>query len=99
MPSIIGLVAHYHEVGLKGRNRNFFESTLTRNLKRALRGTGYARVRQGFGRVFVEFKPGARIDEAVERAARVFGIVYLGVGVKVPPDLHAIESAAVEVMG
>src|SRR5919106_1675215 len=90
MPSIIGLVAHYHEVGLKGRNRNFFESTLTRNLKRALRGTGYARVRRGFGRVSVEFKPAARIDEAVERAARVFGIAYVGTGTRVAPDLDAI---------
>jgi thiamine biosynthesis protein ThiI len=98
MPTINGLVAHYHEVGLKGRNRNFFESTLARNLKRSLRGTGYARVRQGFGRVFVEFKPAARVDEAVERAARVFGIVYLGVGIKVPPDLDEIESAALQLM-
>jgi len=98
MPAIKGLVAHYHEVGLKGRNRNFFESTLTRNLKRALRGTGYARVRRGFGRVFVEFKPVARIDEAVERAARVFGIVYLGAGTKVEPDVDAIAGAALELM-
>src|SRR5919106_954714 len=98
MPSIIGLVAHYHEVGLKGRNRNFFESTLTRNLKRALRGTGYARVRRGFGRVSVEFKPAARIDEAVERAARVFGIAYVGTGTRVAPDLDAIGGAGLELM-
>ena len=98
MTAMNGLVAHYHEVGLKGRNRNFFESTLTRNLKRALRGTGYARVRRGFGRVFVEFKPVARIDEAVERAARVFGIAYLGAGTKVEPDLDAIARAALELM-
>jgi len=98
MPNITGLVAHYHEVGLKGRNRNFFEETLTRNLKRALRGTGYARVRRGFGRVVVEFKPQARIHDAVERAARVFGIVNLGVGIKVAPDLDAIGRAALELM-
>jgi len=98
MSATNGLVAHYHEVGLKGRNRNFFESTLTRNLKRALRGTGYARVRRGFGRVFVEFKPVARIDEAVERAARVFGIAYVGAGTRVEPDLDAIALAAIELM-
>jgi tRNA uracil 4-sulfurtransferase len=98
MSPVNGLVAHYHEVGLKGRNRNFFESTLTRNLKRALRGTGYARVRRGFGRVFVEFKPVARMDDAVERAARVFGIAYLGAGIKVEPELDAIEGAALELM-
>jgi tRNA uracil 4-sulfurtransferase len=98
MPTKNGLVAHYHEVGLKGRNRNFFETTLTRNLKRALRGTGYARVRRGFGRVFIEFKPAAQIDDAVERAARVFGIAYLGVGTKVTPDLESIGPVALELM-
>jgi tRNA uracil 4-sulfurtransferase len=98
MPTKNGLVAHYHEVGLKGRNRSFFETTLTRNLKRALRGTGYARVRRGFGRVFIEFKPAAQIDDAVERAARVFGIAYLGVGTKVPPDLESIGPVALELM-
>ena len=45
------LVAHYHEIGLKGRNRHFFEEALIRNIKRALRGTRYKRVRGGFGRV------------------------------------------------
>jgi thiamine biosynthesis protein ThiI len=98
MPTKVGLVAHYHEVGLKGRNRNFFETTLTRNLKRALRGTGYARVRRGFGRVFIEFKPAARIDDALERAARVFGIAYVGVGTKVTPDLESIGPVALELM-
>ena len=49
------IVAHYHEVGLKGRNRDFFENALKRNLKRALRGTGYRRVRLLFGRIIVDF--------------------------------------------
>jgi tRNA uracil 4-sulfurtransferase len=98
MVPITGLVAHYHEVGLKGRNRNFFEETLTRNLKRALRDTGYGRVRRGFGRVFVDFRPGAYTEEAIERAARVFGIAYLGAGIKVAPDIDAIGEVALELM-
>ena len=49
------LVVHYHEIGLKGRNRRFFEEALARNLKRALRGTGYKRIRHLFGRILVEF--------------------------------------------
>jgi thiamine biosynthesis protein ThiI len=92
------LVAHYHEIGLKGHNREFFEDTLTRNLKRALRGTGYRRVRRGFGRITVDFKPDNRIDEAAERAARVFGVANIGVGRRVEPDLDHIEAAALELM-
>ncbi len=92
------IVAHFHEIGLKGRNRHYFEEVLVRNLKRALRGTGYERVRRGFGRVVIDFKPEANIEAAVERAARVFGIAYLGVGQRVEPELADIERVGLELM-
>jgi tRNA uracil 4-sulfurtransferase len=90
------LVAHYHEIGLKGRNRNFFEDALDRNLRRALRGTGYRKIRNRFGRVVIDMEPDGNVAEAARRAARVFGVVYLGVGHRVEPDLDAIGDAAVE---
>jgi thiamine biosynthesis protein ThiI len=92
------LVVHYHEIGLKGRNRNFFENQLTRNLKRALRGTGYERVRQGFGRVMIDFDPDGSPQEAAERAARVFGVAYVGLGVRVRPELEGIADVGLELM-
>ena len=92
------LVAHYHEVGLKGRNRDFFESQLARNLRRALRGTGYNRVRKGFGRIVVDFDEGAPIDEAAARAARVFGVAYIGCGRRIEPDLDEMERVGLELL-
>lgn len=92
------LVVHYHEVGLKGRNRQFFEERLARNLKRALRGTGYTRFRRGFGRIVVDFDEGANVEAAIERASRVFGIAYVGFGPRLAPDIDAIEATAVELM-
>jgi thiamine biosynthesis protein ThiI len=92
------LIAHFHEIGLKGRNRNFFEEKLARNLKRALRGTGYNRLRRGFGRMVVDFDEGALMDEAAERAARVFGIAYIGVGKRIEPDLGPITETALELL-
>jgi tRNA uracil 4-sulfurtransferase len=92
------LVAHYHEIGLKGRNRSFFEDALARNLKRALRGTGYTRIRKGFGRVTVDFDEGARVEDAATRAARIFGIAYLGFGVRVRPDMDEIGRVALEMI-
>ncbi|MFN2526805.1 MAG: tRNA uracil 4-sulfurtransferase ThiI [Actinomycetota bacterium] len=90
------LVAHYHEIGLKGRNRGFFEEALARNVLRALRGTGYRKLRRGFGRVTVDFYPDARLDEAADRVARVFGLAYIGLGIRVPLDLQAIGDVALE---
>ena len=92
------LVAHYHEIGLKGRNRDFFEETLERNVRRSLRGTGYSRIRRGFGRLVVDFKDGALLDEALDRASRVFGTAYVGLGKRVRPDVDEIGSAALELM-
>jgi tRNA uracil 4-sulfurtransferase len=92
------IVAHFHEIGLKGRNRDFFEGALARNLKRAMRGTGYKRVRRGFGRVVTDFYAGNDIQEAARRAARVFGVAYLGVGKRVEPDMDAIGTAAFELI-
>lgn len=92
------LVAHYHEIGLKGRNRSFFETTLLRNMRRALRGTGYGRLRHAFGRVTVDFLPDADIEAATERAARVFGVAYVGAGRRVRPDLEQIGEVALDLI-
>ena len=92
------LVAHYHEVGLKGRNRDFFEGQLTSNLKRALRGTGYNRVRRGFGRIVVDFDEGAPIAEAAERASRVLGVAYIGCGRRIEPELDEMERVGLELL-
>ncbi|MFN2588426.1 MAG: tRNA uracil 4-sulfurtransferase ThiI [Actinomycetota bacterium] len=92
------LVVHYHELGLKGRNRDFFERTLAQNLKRALRGTGYTKLRRGFGRIVVDFESGAPVEAAAELAANVFGVAYVGAGVRVEPDIEKIGDAALRLM-
>jgi thiamine biosynthesis protein ThiI len=93
------LVVHYHEVGLKGRNRDFFENALVRNLRRALRGTGYGRVKRLFGRIVVDFQSRADVEEAADRARRVFGTVYVGVGRSVrEPDMQDLKNTALEVL-
>lgn len=92
------LIAHYHEIGLKGRNRQFFEEALARNMKRALRGTDYRKLWRGFGRIHIDFHRDARFDDAVERAARVFGVAFLGAGRKAAPDLDSLGEVALEIM-
>ena len=92
------LVAHYHEIGLKGRNRQFFEEALTTNLKRALRGTGYTRVRRGFGRVMIDLADDALLDEVAAAASRVFGVAYVGLGQRVQPVMEQIGATALDLI-
>ncbi|MEA2487200.1 MAG: tRNA uracil 4-sulfurtransferase [Actinomycetota bacterium] len=94
------LVAHYHELGLKGRNREFFEKALIRNVRRALRGAGYKRIRGGFGRVMVDFfdVPEPELQAAAEQVARIFGVAYVGLGTRVTPDMEEIATIALQMM-
>ncbi len=92
------LVAHFHEIGLKGRNRAYFEDTLARNLKVALRGTGMVKLRRGFGRMMIDFKPGSDVAGAAERAARIFGVAYIGAGQRVEPTMEAVSATALDLI-
>jgi tRNA uracil 4-sulfurtransferase len=86
------LLVHYHEIGLKGRNRPRFERALRDNLKRAL-GDSAARVRLVSGRVEItEPKP-----DALERVTRVFGVANVAPVRVTAADLDAIVATAVEV--
>ena len=86
------LLAHYHEIGLKGRNRPRFERALRDNLQRAL-GDSAARVRLVSGRVEItEPKP-----DALERVARVFGVANVAPVLVARADLDAIVATAVDV--
>ena len=86
------LLAHYHEIGLKGRNRPRFERALRDNLTRAL-GDSAGRVRLVSGRVEItEPKP-----DALERVTRVFGVANVAPVLVTAADLDAIVAIAVDV--
>lgn len=85
------LLVHYHEVGLKGRNRPVFERALKRNLTRAL-GASASRVRLVPGRVEVRDPT----EEALDRVRRVFGVANVSPARLVDADLDAVVAAGVQ---
>jgi thiamine biosynthesis protein ThiI len=88
------LLVHYHEIGLKGRNRPRFERQLKHNLERAL-GDSAGRVRLVSGRVEVlDPKP-----DALERVQRVFGVANVSPVRLAPADLDTIVGRSLEVAG
>jgi thiamine biosynthesis protein ThiI len=78
MPSV-HIVVHYHELWLKGGNRNFFLHQLRQALRRALEGIAIARISRPGDRLILELADTASLEEALRRLERVFGISYLGV--------------------
>ncbi len=68
------IVVHYHELWLKGGNRNFFLNKLAIALRRALEGIPFTKIGRPGDRMIVELGEGAPVAKALARLARVSGI-------------------------
>lgn len=88
------IVAHYHELWLKGRNRRFFTRKLAVALRQSLEGIPVERIEQPGHRFLVRLGEGAPVESAIERISRVFGIVNFAVARPVERDLEALCEAA-----
>ncbi len=87
-----GILVHYAEIGLKGKNRNFFEDTLVFNIQNAL---PEAQVIKKRGRVVVI--PGNK-NHAIEVLKRVCGIAYFSPALIIPSSLEVIEKRVPEIV-
>ena len=76
------VVIRYGELFLKGKNRDYFESLLIRNIKSALQGVDCT-FQRSQGRYFVENFDEDDCGEILQRLSRVFGIHSLSVADKV----------------
>jgi thiamine biosynthesis protein ThiI len=90
------IVAHYHELWLKGRNRRFFVGKLIHAMHRALEGLDVVRISKPGDRVLVELADAGQLEVAIARLQRVSGIAYLGIARRVERSLEALASGAWE---
>lgn len=84
------LVKYAPEIFLKGQNRGKFERKLLDNIKKKLDGLEYKIVLDQ-GRHFIKAD---NIEEAVNRAKKVFGVAEVWVVTEVERDLQAIKEEA-----
>ena len=94
------IIVHYAEIGLKGKNRAFFEQQLVRNIRQALEGLDEVKeVRRLFGRIVVilnESPEHENMKTCSERLAQVFGISSFAFAVAVKTDFDVIQQSALE---
>ena len=88
------IIARYHEIALKGRNRPFFVDKLARNLRRATSDIG-GKVQIMAGRVGIEVPDETPWETVRERMGNVFGIANFSRTRSVPLDMTALEEAVV----
>ncbi len=90
------IVIHYAEIGLKGRNRRFFERRLQHNVRQRLAGLGVADVEWLPGRLLARLEVESDVTAALERLRTVPGIAYFAPAYSAPKDVAAIQQAVLE---
>jgi thiamine biosynthesis protein ThiI len=88
------IVVHYHELWLKGRNRQFFLGKLFTALRKALEGIPVRRIEQPGDRFIVRLGDGASLEEATSRVSRVLGIAFYAVAKPVERSIEALCRAS-----
>ncbi|PNU18787.1 tRNA 4-thiouridine(8) synthase ThiI [Geothermobacter hydrogeniphilus] len=87
------IIIHYSEIGIKGKNRSFFENQLVRRIKQAL--GEQARVHKRYGRIVCVPEPDADAARISDALRRVPGIAHFSMGCAAEKDLEAIREKAV----
>ncbi len=97
------IICHYAEIGIKGKNRNYFERKLQDNVKQAIRSIELGLLEKSKlvqGRLLLKLSDsGIEQQENILAAlSRVFGIAYYMPAYLVEADLDAIQVATLELL-
>ena len=92
------VIVHYHELALKGHNRDYFEQCLIKNIRTALNDVGVRQVENLHSRIRIRLPHEASIEVVRDRLIRVCGIANFLPGRVVPlqlanPNLHELTAA------
>lgn len=87
------ILAHYHEINLKGNNRGWFENRLEQHLESLLRGLPHGGVRRFQGRLLIALGPDSQVAEFERRLRWVSGIANFAFTWEVPAEIEAIRRA------
>ena len=92
------VIVHYHELALKGHNRDYFEQCLIKNIRTALNGVGVRQVENLHSRIRIRLPHEASPEVVRDRLIRVCGIANFLPGRVVPlqlanPNLHELTAA------
>ena len=89
-------LVHYGEIGLKGKNRSYFENRLVQNIRRSLKGMGCADVYRIYGRILVPLQPDSDITAIREKLCKVVGIAHFALACVTEQNIEAIQTAALK---
>jgi len=92
------LVLHYHEIWLKGGNKNFFLSRLIAAVKRSLEDLPNQPLEHVADRLLVVVPDESLLPVMVERLQKVFGLAYIGIAREVAGGMPELADCACRMM-
>jgi thiamine biosynthesis protein ThiI len=87
-------LVHYHEVGLKGRNRPDFERRLKENIEKRLAIVSGARVSRISGRLLISVRDWTQALTVADAVAEVPGVVRTSCGIRTAQRIEDVCEAA-----
>lgn len=90
------ILIHYSEIGLKGKNRGFFEDRLKQNIRLALQDLDAVYVKNDYGRFLLEFANAGQLPVIVERLQKTPGVAYFNVAWAGNTDVEILKEQVLE---
>ncbi|MFX0114321.1 MAG: tRNA uracil 4-sulfurtransferase ThiI [Candidatus Hodarchaeota archaeon] len=85
------IVVHYGELGLKGRNRQYFERCLIKDIQSRFPNAGRTSVQRQYGRIIVKKDAKQNLEDMKIVLEKVPGIAYFSPAIETELDIEAIE--------
>ena len=97
---MLTFIIHYNEIGLKGKNREWFEKILVRNIREKLKKEGWSdfEVQRIFGRIVLKFSKVKNTDISAEKKVKkilgsIFGIANFSPAEEVSQEMKVLKKA------
>jgi len=91
-------ICHYAEIGLKGKNRKFFEEKLVENIKQALPEGSFKHIKRISGRILIFLTEVVNTEAIQDSLQNVFGLAYFVFALETKQDIELIKQKAVEIL-
>jgi len=95
------IICHYAEIGLKGKNRKFFEEGLMGNIKTSFiinSCNGIKNIRRISGRILIKIDKRVEEDKIRQALKNVFGIAYFSFVLNCGQDMEEIKKKSFEIL-
>jgi len=93
------ILVHYAgEIGVKGKNRPFFEKKLLDNIRSSIRKIGYKKLNKKYRRISIELEDDNKKEKILNLLSNIPGISYYCIAETCPLDIEEIKKTALKII-